>query len=459
MSRYFTFETKNGNEYIYNDLDGTISPLEISKSKKIEYDCIEEFEKNYNRVMNKGYIANWVNEYYNGNGFKQLNLIITEECNLRCKYCSFSGEYDNMRIHSSNKMSFITARKAVDLYLKHFIKIKRRNLFLKPSVTFFGGEPLLEFELIKNIVEYMKKIYPTEILFSFTTNGTILNKEIINFLIENKFHVVFSLNGDKNEHDRLRVRKNGNGTFDKIYDNFKKIADIDLQYFNENCNVLACYDTGTDMFGLKDFFSNEKKYIPKLSRINKINGSYTNWYSRYSEDQRKQYINSCEVLKNEYFKFLNTSNINEETEFNKYFFEIPLRMLFFRPQNNKQNNPILPFSASCIPGDKISVSTAGKIYCCERVNYTFDIGDVDNGINLENISYMLIKYWDSILKKCFNCPMTRFCTFCYAIFNTKEGFDRDPNNICENKFKKVKEEITDLWGMFEDGLGEKQFVR
>jgi uncharacterized protein len=119
-------------------------------------------------------------------------------------------------------MSVSTAIKAVDKYVGFHNEKHKRGIIIEPSITFYGGEPFLKFEIIKSVVNYCKsknfkaKIYAT-------TNGTIINDEIIDFIIENEIHVMFSLDGYKENHDRNRVFANNIPTFELILENIKKI--------------------------------------------------------------------------------------------------------------------------------------------------------------------------------------------------------------------------------------------
>ena len=99
----------------------------------------------------------------------QLILQVTQQCNLRCSYCTYSGIYEGNRTHSSNWMSFETAKKAIDFFFDHNIDSA------KVPVGFYGGEPLLAFDLIVQCIEYIEdKIEGREIQFGLTTNGTLL---------------------------------------------------------------------------------------------------------------------------------------------------------------------------------------------------------------------------------------------------------------------------------------------
>jgi sulfatase maturation enzyme AslB (radical SAM superfamily) len=114
---------------------------------------------------------------------RNLTLNISDECNFRCKYCVYSGIYESTRSHSDKKMELSTAKKAVDLFLKTLGNKKRGVKYNKVYIGLYGGEALLEFGLIKDIVKYVKvkvaqkgldKLYEVE--FRLSTNGYLLNK-------------------------------------------------------------------------------------------------------------------------------------------------------------------------------------------------------------------------------------------------------------------------------------------
>ncbi|MCP5106173.1 MAG: radical SAM protein, partial [bacterium] len=146
-------------------------------------------------------------------GLKQLILELTRGCNLNCGYCSTAGKYsgpDTSQIHMTREQ----CRKAVDFFCQ-------RNGDIQQSfITFYGGEPLLRLDLIKYTVQYVKKKRGGEkYSFNLTTNGTLLNKENLDFFIGNDFFLMVSLDGPETVNDRYRRFKNGKGTFKSILKN------------------------------------------------------------------------------------------------------------------------------------------------------------------------------------------------------------------------------------------------
>lgn len=111
----------------------------------------------------------------------QLILQVTQNCNLRCEYCVYSGNYET-RGHTNKKMDFQTAKKAIDFLAEHS---KNRNEVI---IGFYGGEPLLEFSLMKQCVEYAEeRLKGKKIEYSITTNATLLTDDVIKYFITNEF--------------------------------------------------------------------------------------------------------------------------------------------------------------------------------------------------------------------------------------------------------------------------------
>ena len=150
---------------------------------------------------------------------KALCLHIAHTCNLNCSYCFASqGKYHGERA----VMSFEVGKRALDFLVEN--SGKRRNL----EVDFFGGEPLLNFEVVKQLVAYARSIekkYNKNFRFTLTTNGVLIDDEVIEFANREMSNVVLSLDGRKEIHDRFRVDYAGRGSFDTIVPKFQKLVE------------------------------------------------------------------------------------------------------------------------------------------------------------------------------------------------------------------------------------------
>ncbi len=150
---------------------------------------------------------------------KALCLHIAHDCNLACRYCFASeGEYHGDRA----LMSYEVGKKALDFLVAN--SGHRRNL----EVDFFGGEPLMNFEVVKKLVAYgreLEKEKDKHFRFTLTTNGVLINDDVIEFANKEMDNVVLSIDGRKEVHDHMRPFRNGKGSYDFIIDKFKKVAE------------------------------------------------------------------------------------------------------------------------------------------------------------------------------------------------------------------------------------------
>jgi len=150
---------------------------------------------------------------------KAMCLHITHDCNLACKYCfAEEGKYHGERAIMSEEVG----KKALDFLVAN--SGMRRNL----EVDFFGGEPLLNWKTIKSLVEYgreLEKTHNKKFRFTLTTNGVLLNDEIIEYANKEMGNIVLSVDGRKAVHDRMRPFRNGSGSYDLIMPKFHKVAD------------------------------------------------------------------------------------------------------------------------------------------------------------------------------------------------------------------------------------------
>ncbi|MBS7360687.1 MAG: thioether cross-link-forming SCIFF peptide maturase [Oscillospiraceae bacterium] len=153
-----------------------------------------------------------------GDIVKALCLHVAHTCNLNCSYCFASqGKYHG----KGGLMSFEVGKQALDFLIKN--SGTRKNL----EVDFFGGEPLLNLEVCKQLVAYAReqeKIYNKNFRFTLTTNGVLIDDDVIEFSNKEMSNVVLSLDGRKEIHDKFRVDFNGNGSFDSIVPKFQKLV-------------------------------------------------------------------------------------------------------------------------------------------------------------------------------------------------------------------------------------------
>ena len=480
------FRTRQGNQYFYDDQTGLVffcpdefaenlrqgrletqgnSRSVIGDNRKAEYteyagelffDLYRDWQNRFGAFKSKSTVVenqrrgvdiSKIKNYLGRYGYTQLILNITERCNLRCKYCIFSDAYPYYRNINNNRMDFDVAKKAVDYYFSIIKENMERNALRKPTINFYGGEPLLEFNLIKQVVEYVRSIYRGDVLFSTTTNGTLLNNERIDFLIKHNFGLFISLDGPEAEHDRQRVDELGKGTFKIIIKNIKRIKNIYPHY--TNCLILSTYDYGTDLKRVIRYFDEHRNALPVIGRVNMVSMHATNHYDQYNEKVRKQFSRKLTELKNDYISQMKVASEQQYSDYLEKLIGVEYRLIMIRETIRLRDNAIIRYSGACVPGTKMSISCDGKIHICEKINEHFSIGDIYRGLDFDRIEEIIRKYDASCLQGCSECSITRLCSSCFVNF-AQNGEFRKSDSFCQLVNKNVSNLLAETYSLLEE---------
>lgn len=367
---------------------------------------------------------------------EMLTLQVTQQCNLRCKYCPYSGSYYN-RVHNSASMNIEVAKKAIDFYIKHAYDKKELN------IGFYGGEPLIQYDMIKELVEYAyiqgegKKVN-----FHMTTNATLLDLSKIAFLARNNFRMTISLDGPRELHDRNRQNTNGRGSFDKVIENVQIIQKHYPEYIKEvafNCVVDGQGDYGC----LNDFFTNYDVVKDMHTTFNDIaqEGIKNEALLVSSEDYDITY--QYEVFK----LLLNKCNLISDKEVSvivKSYYDYIRMMLKGRSVGFIYHNAGHP-GGPCIPGiHKLFVNIEGDFYPCEKLNENIQelvIGNIESGFNYNRIESIL-NVGKTTQEECRNCWCNRYCYQCIMFSEKGDSLSAEAR---KSHCKSVKEATENLF--------------
>ena len=223
---------------------------------------------------------------------KAMCLNIAHDCQLRCKYCFAStGDFGKGR----KLMSLETGKHAIDFLLEN--SGDRPNL----ELDFFGGEPLMNFKVVKQIVEYARsreKEFNKKFRFTITTNGLLLDDEKIDFINKEMSNVVLSIDGRKEVNDYFRVLPNGQGCYDMIIPKYKKLVEGrgDKEYYvrgtftNRNKDfsndVFALYEAGFDQISVEPVLGDSDEYALTMEDIPEIFKEYEHLADRIIENEK-----------------------------------------------------------------------------------------------------------------------------------------------------------------------------
>ena len=354
-------------------------------------------------------------EYIN-KGVKAICLNIAHDCNLACEYCFASkGDYKVKKELMSSETSKSTL----------YFLVKNSGDREKLEVDFFGGEPLLNFDVIKKTVAYGKELekqYNKKINYTITTNGTIMNDEIIDFINNNMDNLVISIDGRPDVHDAMRYYNLHKGSYDTTLKNAKSILaarDEDKSHYIRGTYTKKNLDFSKDVEHLI------KEGFKEIS-IEPVVGSGEDFHLKDDDIENIQ-------LEYEKLTMMILKKRKEGNHINFYHFNA-----------NLYGGPcIYKRIAACGAGfEYLAVAPNGKIYPCHQFvgEDDLELGDIRSGIvNNELVSYF---QKTNIFSKedCFGCWAKYFCSGgCHAnsYFSNKDI--REPEHLsCELQKKRIE---------------------
>lgn len=367
-------------------------------------------------------------QYHLEHRIQKLTLQITQNCNLRCKYCAYSGKY-NQRTHNRNNMSIDTLKKSIDFVMERSDSVERLN------IGFYGGEPLLEFTKIRSSVEYINEKYAgREIDYSLTTNGTILNDEIIHFFINNDFNVMISLDGPKEMHNKNRVFENGKGSFDTIMENLRYVKEYYPEFFKK-ISFNTVVPPENDYKCINDFFSANE--VLEDNNLSRSTVSTWNIKDEVSYDDRYFVTYKYQSLK----ILMAALGLYSKSKISRLFATDFVEIQRFYHSLGKISvcSQCAHPGGPCIPGARRPmVDINGNIFPCERVSEQSSImklGDIYSGYDIEKVNELL-NIGKLTQKECINCWNFAHCGLCATAADVQDGLSKEKKlSYCNNSKK------------------------
>lgn len=385
---------------------------------------------------------------------QQVILELTEKCNLRCKYCIYNEYNPAYRNFTTRDMDWDVAKRAIDYTCSHSGK--------KIAVTFYGGEPLVKFDLMKKCIEYSKSIMQDrELTFSFSTNLTLMTREIARYIASvDGCSVLCSLDGPQVIQDSYRVKADGTGTFEQAIQGLRYLVE-EMGESAKNriiINTVVCPPYTKEKLDMIQKFFDDLDWLPKeLEKkcdyveggtireediaVDFLNGKdITEKYQKNELDSIRSWALD-NVLNNEDKKGY-ASGIHKDN-----LVKIHNRILTDTPNIRLRRN------GCCVPGNRrIYVQVDGNFLACEKVGDSPSIGNVFTGIDIKQIrKYYMEDYDQKSIKQCSNCWAVNLCGICYATCYVKEGLDINiKDNACEYQRKQAKGELMAYYQLLED---------
>lgn len=362
-----------GRDVVYDTVGATAFFVNEVEARFLDYllegnpleECIATLRSEYNdnditeavdHIASEGLLTEPHIPYQDLPRIYTLALNVTQQCNLRCKYCYVENP------GSQSFMSEKTARKAVD-FITEFDDIEGFG------ISFYGGEPLLHFPLIKSVIEYTSRIgekkgFP-EVKYHVTTNGTLLTDEMIAFFTDYQIDVMLSIDGPAPIHDAMRVTPDGKGTHAKVSKALQKLIDAKGRHKISVSGVITNKGRLKDIY---EYFSQFPLRDIKLSYVRYLDENEEKKYA-LSDSQKTQYMEDMRDLARDCF-----DQIMKGIRPSYYNFENKVLQLW----KHAKKNYFCPAGLR-----RFGISPGGEIYPCGPAADLgeFQLGTIDKGLD------------------------------------------------------------------------------
>lgn len=337
---------------------------------------------------------------------RQIVLQVTQNCNLRCSYCAYSGSYYN-RTHTNKRMRVETALRAVDFFMERSSGIE------EVTIGFYGGEPVLEFDLIKQVIDHVEKHYPARnVRYNFTTNLTLFTDEVIDYVLEKNIQIMISIDGPQPVQDKYRTFVNGKGSFATVVANARRIRERDPDYY-QTCFTNTVASPGEDYESIREFLDHSELFGPLHSSFTQVNEVGLKEAVTYGDEYYR-------MVRREKFKMLLfTLGEIDSSRASRMFAQEKATILHTNrgltgggTLHSKKGHPGGP----CVPGlHRFFVDVDGNFYPCERIteDAAFQVGNLETGFDLEKVE-KIINVGRCTKEECLACWAFVYCGTCIA---------------------------------------------
>lgn len=350
---------------------------------------------------------------------------VTDACNLNCAYCTYGNMYYDYDPRKNQMMGFDTVKTVFDFFIPLWNSHSNKSSSKITTVGFYG-EPLLNFELIEKSVLFCNRLNLSNRIFKYTmtTNATLIDRHI-SFLVKNDFHITISLDGSK-QNQSYRVFHNGKNSFDRVFRNIKLIREKYPDFFETNVSFNSVLHNRNSVEEIHKFIFNEFGKVPQISSVNNYGikpemiNEFKSMFILYHDSLGG---NDSQLISE---RFTNDPNVFRLCQFllwysSSQFFDYE-SFLYVKDQLPRAiNGTCVPFSR------KMFITVNKKIMVCERVDFKYSWGIVDDGkvnLDLDYIADKYNRYYKKMFKQCHDCYMINGCHQC--IFQL-ENLDSTPH--------------------------------
>ena len=338
-------------------------------------------------------------------------IATTEQCNLRCNYCCYSGEYEGNHSHNSRTLCEGDIQAIYDFIAK--------TAKTKPiRISFYGGEPFVNYPLVQYAIQLGQQRWEDDVTFSVSTNGTLLTEERIDWLVNNGVELAISIDGTQPFHDAHRVDAKGNGSYAKVRNALAYLHNNTFNQYPKVVLMMTLPSVSTLIPIAQAWHEDEvlQHYAPTH-----ISGLTPN----FSQGVEKE---EWEALKTRYTNLLNAYEQHPEWSVLQTFFDEIVSYWKNRPVFEVSESTPL---STCMPvNTKLYIDANLQLAVCEKFNDRFRIGSINDGIYWQKANEMTKEYYRKRENRCTYCPAVRMCNMCLtSIAYTDEQWD----TLCHNE--------------------------
>lgn len=336
---------------------------------------------------------------------------VTEQCNLRCTYCCYSGKYKNNRLHSSRSLN----QEDIDSILL-FIEnnVKKRPI----RIAFYGGEPLMCYDLIQYAIIQAEIKFGEEVTFSVSTNSVLLSEEKIDWFIDHAVELLISVDGTERYHDLNRKGPDGFGSFSRVKKALSYVADNQMEYFDK-VQLMMTLPNIENLLPIAEEWSKDE--VLRMLKPANITALAPN----FETGVKKQEFND---LQKTFRTLLDAYQIHRDWSVLKAYLDGCLIYWNNRPITEPEETVLL---ATCLPfNTKLYIDAQLDIGVCEKFADQYRIGNVSTGIDYKKSNELVSIHYARKEKRCKRCTSYHMCDLCLtSIEFLEDQFDI----LCHNE--------------------------
>lgn len=355
---------------------------------------------------------------------RQLTLEVTQSCNLRCRYCIYHTANEGFRDFSVSHMNWETAKNAIDYAYAHSGD--------KLAITFYGGEPLINYDLIKQSIDYSEQIKDQnkEVTYSFTSNLTLMTKEMAEYFASiGNCGIMGSIDGPQAIHDEFRITADKKGSFTQAIQGLKYLVEAYKEAAKDNISINAVLTPpySEEKFDMVNTFFKELSWLPDDVQVRCSYQDPETYESTFPDGVPEIYAKQDGAKQDDYsIRSWAVKHVidGSETVVHRTILEDTLIKIQHRIIAN-QPISVMRRNACCIPAQRrLYITADGDLKVCERVGESPYFGNVNKGIDFELLYKFYIQdYQEKMAGSCSDCWCVHLCSMCYSNYCTSKEID------------------------------------